>query len=525
VSSVTYEPFGPDTGFKYGSGSSEARAFDQDYRLTNITDLGQIRRGEARLLENLSYAYDPTNNVQTITDAVTSGNSQSFSYDSLQRLSQAAGSYGSFGFTYDGDGNQLMQALGATTTNYGYGSDQLATISVGGVQTQAIGYTADGRMASLNPGIQTPSSQYITSLSYNQDAQLSAVNAGSGALASYTYDGFGQRLIKTVSGSYGEIYQYGQNGMLLEETNSSGVAQADYIYLNGRPVAVVNGSTLYFLHDDLLGTPQVASDNSENIQWQAGYEPFGTTTSVSGEIVQNLRLPGQYFDVESGWNHNGLRDYMTGLGRYAEPDPLGRLGSGNDLYVYVGNNPANFVDPLGLCAAMNSAPNNPTNKRNLFTCASEFASKYSIAGGLQALGIGTSGVGGFITNALGGNAFSGLTDLVTSIGTGEGGGHSVFYNMGQAVVAGPTQGLGAVAGRSLEGTPWGSGPADVATGAIVGTAVRTVTGAGESIQTLNGAASLASVGVDAAEDIVTGVGIAKLIYDAASYGVGLVHSY
>ncbi len=55
---------------------------------------------------------------------------------------------------------------------------------------------------------------------------------------------------------------------MLEETNASGVAQADYIYLNGRPVAVLNGSTLYFLHDDRLGTPQVASDSSQNI-WSA----------------------------------------------------------------------------------------------------------------------------------------------------------------------------------------------------------------------------------------------------------------
>jgi hypothetical protein len=31
--------------------------------------------------------------------------------------------------------------------------------------------------------------------------------------------------------------------MLLEETNASGVAQADYIYLNGRPIAVINGAT------------------------------------------------------------------------------------------------------------------------------------------------------------------------------------------------------------------------------------------------------------------------------------------
>jgi hypothetical protein len=71
-------------------------------------------------------------------------------------------------------------------------------LSVGGVTTQTLGYTADGRMAAFNPGIESPGSQCTTSLSYNQDAQLAAVNASNGALASYTYDGFGQRLFVLV---------------------------------------------------------------------------------------------------------------------------------------------------------------------------------------------------------------------------------------------------------------------------------------------------------------------------------------
>ncbi len=95
----------------------------------------------------------------------------------------------------------------------------------------------------------------------------------------------------------------------MEETDATGAAQADYIYLNGRPVAVLNGSTLYYLHDDMLGTLHVASDSSQNIQRQASYDPFGQA-SVSGTVTQNLRLPGQYFDLESGWNHNGFRDYI-----------------------------------------------------------------------------------------------------------------------------------------------------------------------------------------------------------------------
>jgi hypothetical protein len=60
--------------------------------------------------------------------------------------------------------------------------------------------------------------------------------------------------------------------------------------------------------------------------------------------------------------------------------------------------------------------------KGIVTCASEAAAQVSVAGGIQALGVGTSGMSGFITNALGGNAISGLTDLIQSFKTGEGGG-------------------------------------------------------------------------------------------------------
>ncbi|QNI35461.1 RHS repeat-associated core domain-containing protein [Edaphobacter albus] len=159
----------------------------------------------------------------------------------------------------------------------------------------------------------------------------------------------------------------------------------------------------------------------------------------------------------------------------------------------------------------------PSNQ-NIATCAANFADKYSIAGGLHALGIGNSGVGGFITNALGGNAFSGATNLISSFGSGAAGGHSVFYNMGQSLMAGPLQGIPGGSGV------WGASASDLTTGAIAGGAFSAVTGAGQTLQGLNGAASLASTGIDAAE-FASGVGIAKFIYDAASYGVGLVHCH
>jgi hypothetical protein len=130
---------------------------------------------------------------------------------------------------------------------------------------------------------------------------------------------------------------------------------------------------------------------------------------------------------------------------------------------------------------------------------------------LQALGVGTSGVGGFITNALGGNAFSGATDLVQSLAYGEGGGHTVFYNMGQALAAGPSQGFGAALGKSIEGTPWAAGPADVAANAVS----RFAYGMATSDYTATG--SLATAMASEGAEFASGVGEVKLAYDALTY--------
>jgi RHS repeat-associated protein len=69
-----------------------------------------------------------------------------------------------------------------------------------------------------------------------------------------------------------------------------------------------------------------------------------------------LRLPGQYFDQETGLHQNYFRDYDPKMGRYIEPDPIGvllkdvnsRMTALNHLYAYAGNNPLRFSDRFGL---------------------------------------------------------------------------------------------------------------------------------------------------------------------------------
>jgi RHS repeat-associated protein len=86
--------------------------------------------------------------------------------------------------------------------------------------------------------------------------------------------------------------------------------------------------------------------------WTWESEAFGDTPpnqnpSGQGEFVYNLRFPGQYYDSETGLNYNMARYYNPKTGRYDESDPIG-LAGGINTYSYVGNNPVNLIDPLGL---------------------------------------------------------------------------------------------------------------------------------------------------------------------------------
>ena len=59
-----------------------------------------------------------------------------------------------------------------------------------------------------------------------------------------------------------------------------------------------------------------------------------------------MRLPGQYFDEESGLHYNRHRYYDPHCARYISQDPIGLAGGGN-AYSYVAN-PITWIDPLGL---------------------------------------------------------------------------------------------------------------------------------------------------------------------------------
>jgi len=139
--------------------------------------------------------------------------------------------------------------------------------------------------------------------------------------------------------------------------------------------AYAQGGTeaIYFFINDHLGTPQKVVDEAGQLVWSADYRPFGQVDGTTSTHDNRFRLPGQYYDGETGLHYNYLRDYHPGIGRYIEPDPLhlaeimiqtsksnlSKLGSAIlyqyglsnpqllNPYVYSLNNSINLIDPTG----------------------------------------------------------------------------------------------------------------------------------------------------------------------------------
>jgi RHS repeat-associated protein len=64
-------------------------------------------------------------------------------------------------------------------------------------------------------------------------------------------------------------------------------------------------------------------------------------------MEQNIRLPGQYHDRETGLYYNYHRYYDPKIGCYINQDPIGLRG-GLNKYQYVLANPVGRIDPKGL---------------------------------------------------------------------------------------------------------------------------------------------------------------------------------
>ena len=347
---VTYEPFGPTTGWSWGNGTIAVRSYDTDGKITQV-DSGGLK----------TYLYDDAFRITGITDTLAPANTWAYGYDALDRLTSATKSGTTQGWTYDANGNRLAQT-GTTPSSYTVSAINNRITSTTGALARSYTYNAVGSALAYS----------TVTATYKNSGRLKTLKQGS-PTSTYVYNALGQR-IKQSGGAPGTVlYTYDEAGHLLGEYSSTGVLVQETVWLGDIPVATLRPGTpvgIFYVHSDHLNTPRKITQPSNNgVRWTWDSDAFGTNLpnenpAALGTFKYNLRFPGQVFDGAAGLHQNYFRDYDPAIGRYVESDSIG-LAAGVNTYSYVGNNPLSWTDPAGLMVAYNGyVVSNPSVRLN-----------------------------------------------------------------------------------------------------------------------------------------------------------------
>jgi RHS repeat-associated protein len=301
---------------------------------------------------NFSLGAADNGNVTSITNNRDTARSQSFTYDSLNRIAtadtQATTGTKCWGesFSYDAWANLL--SIGGLSGYTGCTQESLTTAATTKNQISGYGYDASGNMTSI------PS---IATYTYNAESELT-----SAAGVTYTYDGDGKRVQK----SNGKLYWYGIGSVPLDETDLTGSttnsAFHEYIFFGGKRIARLDssGNANYYFADH-LGSSRVVTNSTGTVLDDSDFYPFGKERPYLSSSGNNYKFTGKERDSESGLDDFGARYYASNLGRFVSADwsaipvpvPYAELTDPQslNLYTYVRNNPMVNVDPLGHEAA------------------------------------------------------------------------------------------------------------------------------------------------------------------------------
>ncbi|MFW1944968.1 RHS repeat-associated core domain-containing protein [Acinetobacter guillouiae] len=329
VSNILYEPYGGVKSWTYGNGLTEKRSYDQDYRLTGI-------RGN---LQNYDYSYNSNDWITQVKDVVDDSKSLSHEYDAMGRLLGSSTNVQALRWGYDTGSNRLNQSSNAARYEISAGNQLKSMTTAAGIQSYS--YDTLGNLTARTGPVGTANYNYA----YDGFGRLKTVKSGE-SVTRYDYDVDNLRSRK-VNGSAHTDYIYTPDGRLTAETWRVGSIGRFYIWLGGEPIALFTRGDVHFIHNDHLGRAESITAPNKSVVWKASNGSFGRTVTNETLGVFNLGFPGQYYDAESTLWYNWNRYYDASIGRYTQSDPIG-LAGGLNTYTYVGNNPINFYDSMGL---------------------------------------------------------------------------------------------------------------------------------------------------------------------------------
>ena len=308
----------------------------------------QVKKG-AEILYDASCEYDGVGNC---TRMIVNGEDRSYSYDALNRLTEVR-TDGALTeqYTYDAMGNRLSDIQG---NEYLY-DDGMRLLRGGGVS-----YDYDGN------GNATERRTSDSVLLFRTDwcNRLGEVEIEGGDVYSYFYESQNMRTDKKIGST--RVMSYLHSPYFSSEFIGS-TTMAKYIknpWTWRVMLYVTDAGDRNYIHYDAAQRPVIITDSDGNVTWKADYTTFGKANVWSGAtITYNNRMPGQYFDGETGLHYNHHRYYDPQVGRFIQRDPMMYRTDPTthylymaSPYVYAHNNPLMQYDLTGLCDHCDQCP-------------------------------------------------------------------------------------------------------------------------------------------------------------------------
>ncbi len=250
-------------------------------------------------------------------------------------------------YDYDAVGNRLSSTWPPVSRTY---SDRNELLSVGGVGGTSFTYDLNGNLETKVEG--SDSWTYVWSVENELMRVCKNVSpcTDTSATARFKYDALGRRVQKVAGVT--RNFTYDGEDVLRER-----IPQVkNYRYVHGpgidEPLAVqdmsLQGDTgLSYYHADALGSIVSMTSPAGAITSTRSYSAFGWQNST----VPGYAFTGREWDPETSLYYYRARYYDPTIGRFLSEDPI-RWAGGMNLYAYVGDDPLNRFDPIGLQAAM-----------------------------------------------------------------------------------------------------------------------------------------------------------------------------
>ncbi len=191
------------------------------------------------------------------------------------------------------------------------------------------------------------------------------------------------------------VFTYQGLNVLFEKDLNTGVVTMRF-YANGLQVAKMVGSTVWYLHQDHLGSIRFVSSSAGAGMFRTNYFPYGPQYGTTGTPDEFL-FAGKTYDGNIGFYFFGGRFYDPTMGRFITQDSSPGVREDPQSfarYVYARDNPLKIVDPnghdwwSGIANAITSFASSVTNAWNSLPAPSRDA--FIIAGAI-AVTIATAG--------------------------------------------------------------------------------------------------------------------------------------